>query len=122
MRHGETEWSRDGRHTGRTDVPLTDEGRRQAGRLRDALGEWTFTRVLSSPLSRALDTCRLAGLGDRAWITGTVRSWMKSPPHRSLLLSPNFRWVGAGTAQGALSGQDVTVGKEDHVRLGRLQL
>src|SRR5215213_7558947 len=49
-RHGETEWSRDGRHTGRTDVPLTEEGRRQGLLLRDALAEWTFVRVLSSPL------------------------------------------------------------------------
>jgi len=50
VRHGETEWSRTGRHTGRTDVPLTEEGERQARAL-----------VLSSPLRRALDTARLAG-------------------------------------------------------------
>jgi broad specificity phosphatase PhoE len=75
VRHGETEWSRDGRHTGRTDVPLTDEGRRQAERLRDALGEWSFTRVLASPLSRALDTCRLAGFGDRAELSDALLEW-----------------------------------------------
>ena len=75
VRHGETEWSRDLRHTGRTDVPLTDEGRSQAVRLRDALGDWSFTRVLSSPLGRALDTCRLAGLGDRAELSETLLEW-----------------------------------------------
>lgn len=75
VRHGETEWSRDGRHTGRTDVPLTDLGRDQAERLRDALGEWTFTRVLTSPLGRALDTCRLAGFGDRAELSDALLEW-----------------------------------------------
>ena len=75
VRHGETEWSRDARHTGRTDVPLTDEGRRQAERLRDALRDWSFTRVLASPLGRALDTCRLAGLGDRAESNDALLEW-----------------------------------------------
>ena len=75
VRHGETEWSRDHRHTGRTDVPLTAEGRRQAERLTDALAEWNFTRVLSSPLSRALDTCRLAGYADRAELSDALLEW-----------------------------------------------
>jgi probable phosphoglycerate mutase len=74
-RHGETEWSRDGRHTGRTDIPLTDQGRREALLLREALAEWTFTRVLSSPLERALETCRLAGLGDLAETTDGLLEW-----------------------------------------------
>jgi broad specificity phosphatase PhoE len=75
VRHGETEWSRDARHTGRTDVPLTDEGRRQAERLRGALGDWSFSRVLASPLLRALDTCRLAGLSDRAELSEALLEW-----------------------------------------------
>jgi broad specificity phosphatase PhoE len=74
-RHGETEWSRDRRHTGRTDIPLTDNGRRQAGVLGDALASRSFARVLSSPLSRALDTSREAGLGDRAELTGDLCEW-----------------------------------------------
>jgi broad specificity phosphatase PhoE len=74
-RHGETEWSRDKRHTGRTDIPLTEAGRRQAAVLRDALAEWDFARVLSSPLSRALETCRLAGLGDRAELSDDLLEW-----------------------------------------------
>jgi probable phosphoglycerate mutase len=75
VRHGETEWSRDARHTGRTDVPLTAEGRRQAERLSDALAEWSFARVLSSPLSRALDTCGLAGYGDLAELSDALLEW-----------------------------------------------
>jgi broad specificity phosphatase PhoE len=75
VRHGETEWSRDGRHTGRTDIPLTDTGRRQAERLEDALREWSPVRVLSSPLGRALDTCRLAGLGERVELAESLLEW-----------------------------------------------
>jgi len=61
VRHGETEWSRDGRHTGRTDLPLTEVGERQARALGEALGRREFALVLSSPLTRALSTARLAG-------------------------------------------------------------
>lgn len=75
VRHGQTEWSRDLRHTGRTDVPLTDEGRAQAERLGDALGGWSFSRVLASPLSRARDTCRLAGFGDAVELSDALLEW-----------------------------------------------
>jgi broad specificity phosphatase PhoE len=61
VRHGETEWSRDLKHTGRTDVPLTDEGKRQAKRVVEALRGREFALVLASPLRRALETARLAG-------------------------------------------------------------
>jgi broad specificity phosphatase PhoE len=74
-RHGETEWSRDGRHTGRTDIPLTEAGCRQAERLRGALAGRTFELVLSSPLSRAVHTCQLAGLGDSAELSEDLLEW-----------------------------------------------
>ena len=61
LRHGETEWSRDGRHTGRTDVPLTPLGRRQATAAGPALARWAFAEVRTSPLGRARDTASLAG-------------------------------------------------------------
>lgn len=61
VRHGETEWSRSGQHTGRTDIPLTDLGRRQARDLGRRLGDHRFALVLSSPRSRAIETAELAG-------------------------------------------------------------
>ncbi len=75
IRHGETEWSRAGRHTGRTDLPLTTGGERAAERLRGRLAGHAFALVLASPLKRAHDTCRLAGLGDGAALDGDLREW-----------------------------------------------
>jgi broad specificity phosphatase PhoE len=75
VRHGETEWSREGRHTGRTDVPLTEPGRREAAALGAALGGWQFELVLTSPLARASETCRLAGLGDTAIRSDDLFEW-----------------------------------------------
>ena len=66
VRHGETEWSRTRRHTGNTDLPLTGEGERQARVVAPKLAGREFALVLTSPMRRALDTCRLAGFGDRA--------------------------------------------------------
>jgi broad specificity phosphatase PhoE len=62
LRHAETEWSKSGKHTGRTDVPLTDEGRRVARALHDRVAGHAFAAILSSPLSRARETAELAGL------------------------------------------------------------
>ena len=75
VRHGETEWSRTGRHTGRTDLPLTDEGRRQARRLAPLLAARDFALVLSSPLQRARQTAELAGLGRHLQIEPDLVEW-----------------------------------------------
>jgi broad specificity phosphatase PhoE len=75
FRHGETEWSRSGQHTGRTDLPLTDSGRQRAEGLGRHLAGRPFALVLSSPLVRALDTCRLAGYGDQVQVTDDLREW-----------------------------------------------
>jgi probable phosphoglycerate mutase len=75
VRHGETEWSRAGRHTGRTDVELTATGRRQAAAIGRRLAGRPWAVVRSSPLRRARDTCRLAGLGDRVVIDEDLREW-----------------------------------------------
>ena len=66
LRHAETEWSVAGRHTGRTDIPLTAAGRAHAERLRPWIGERTWAAVLCSPLGRARQTAELAGVADRA--------------------------------------------------------
>jgi broad specificity phosphatase PhoE len=75
VRHGETEWSRSGRHTGRTDVPLTEHGQAQARALATRLGRRPFARVLSSPMSRALETARLAGYADVLEVDRDLHEW-----------------------------------------------
>lgn len=75
IRHGETEWSLSGRHTGRTDIPLTDHGRRQAAALQPVLARQPFDQVLCSPLSRARDTCALAGLEAQATLEPRLLEW-----------------------------------------------
>jgi broad specificity phosphatase PhoE len=75
VRHGETAWSASGQHTGRTDIPLTPAGERQAIALGKNLAGHAFAAVLSSPLARARETCRLAGLGESAEITDDLREW-----------------------------------------------
>ena len=75
VRHGETEWTKSKQHTGRQDIPLNADGRRQAELLRPRLAAWQFTRVFVSPLSRARDTATLAGLGDRAELRPDLMEW-----------------------------------------------
>jgi broad specificity phosphatase PhoE len=75
LRHAETAWSKSGKHTGLTDVPLTDEGREAARRLRERLAGRRFALVLSSPLSRARETAELAGLGEGLQLRDELLEW-----------------------------------------------
>ena len=75
VRHGETEWARLGRHTGRTDIPLTGRGRSQAAAVEAKLAGATFGAVVSSPLSRALETAHLAGFADRVTTDEDLLEW-----------------------------------------------
>jgi probable phosphoglycerate mutase len=79
-RHGQTEWSLSGKHTGRTDIPLLEEGRRGAKLLGERLHRSPFdslpaAEVRTSPLSRASETCELAGLGERATAWDALLEW-----------------------------------------------
>lgn len=75
VRHAQTEWSRVGRHTGTTDLPLTEEGQAATRPLRDRLAGRPFAHVLSSPLRRAAETCRIAGFADVAEIREELVEW-----------------------------------------------
>jgi broad specificity phosphatase PhoE len=75
IRHGETAWSLSGQHTGTTDIPLTKNGRRLAERMRPALAGKAFALVLCSPMQRAHDTCKLAGLGAAAVTEPDLVEW-----------------------------------------------
>lgn len=75
VRHGETEWSLSGRHTGRTDLPLTEQGRERARELAPHLSGHRFALVLCSPLRRARETAELAGFGGRLSIEEDLHEW-----------------------------------------------
>ena len=75
IRHGETAWSLSGQHTGTTDIPLTENGRRLAKRMRPVLAKEEFSLVFCSPMQRARETCGLAGLGDTAVVDADLAKW-----------------------------------------------
>ena len=75
VRHGETEWSLSGKHTSRTDVPLTDQGRKRAEKLRDYLNGTKFDAVFVSPMQRARETCAIAGFGSQAVVDDGLVEW-----------------------------------------------
>ena len=78
VRHAETEWSRDHRHTGRTDIPLTDAGRAHAERLRDRIGSRSWAAVLASPLGRTLT-------GTTVTVDGNLDNWPGTWPPPDLV-------------------------------------
>ena len=75
VRHGETEWSLSGQHTGLTDLPLTASGEEQARRLRPRLTTTVFAKVFSSPLQRAMRTCQLSGYGSAVESDSDLIEW-----------------------------------------------
>jgi probable phosphoglycerate mutase len=72
IRHGETEWSLSGQHTVVTDIPLTENGRNLAKLLHPVLANESFALVLTSPLQRAKETCKLSGMGDQAEVDSNL--------------------------------------------------
>ena len=113
VRHGQTEWSLEGRHTGRTDIPLTEEGERQARALRELLSQWDVRAVRVSPLQRARRTAELAGLGDSLelvedpdlveWDYGSVEG--KSTPQVREELGYEWKIFEHGVAPGRTPGE-----------------
>ena len=112
LRHGETEWSRDGRHTGRTDVPLTTVGERDARQLAPRLAGFDLRLVLCSPLSRARRTAELAGLDPvtdddlMEWDYGGYEGRTTSEI-REDLVDPGWTVFGDGVVPGATPGETV---------------
>ncbi|QNG26358.1 histidine phosphatase family protein [Synechococcus sp. HK01-R] len=75
LRHGATEWAKNGRHTGSTDLPLLPEGEEEARRLAPVLKAQPFAAVFTSPLQRARRTCELGGLGEQAQVMDELLEW-----------------------------------------------
>src|SRR3979411_265147 len=117
VRHGETEWSKTGQHTGKTDLPLTEAGEDQGRLLTERLKGVDFALVLTSPLQRARETCRQAGLLDRAEVSDDLHEWdygrdegLTTPSVRE---QQPGRWdpVAAGRARGSRPGADSCRGR-----------
>jgi broad specificity phosphatase PhoE len=108
VRHAETEWSLGGRHTGRTDIPLSENGRTAARVLAGRLQAWHFQLVLVSPSLRARETCELCGLGERAQVREDLLEWdygdyegLTSPQIRDLRPGWNLWRDGAPAGESA---------------------
>lgn len=112
VRHGQTEWSRDGRHTGRTDVPLTDAGEQDARELAARLRAFDFALVLCSPLERARRTAELAGLDPTPdddlleWDYGGYEG-LTTPEIRERVGDPTWRVFADGVVAGSTPGETV---------------
>jgi broad specificity phosphatase PhoE len=112
VRHGQTEWSRDGRHTGRTDVPLTDAGEQDARELAARLRTFDFALVLCSPLQRARRTAQLAGLDPTPdddlleWDYGGYEG-LTTPEIRERLGDPTWTVFADGVVAGSTPGETV---------------
>jgi probable phosphoglycerate mutase len=118
VRHGATDWSEQGRHTGWTDLPLNQRGIEQARTLAGALSRWSFSAVLCSPLQRARTTCELAGFIDRAEIDPDLREWRYGDDEG--LTSAEIREQRPGWTiwdDGVLNGEslDQVAARADHV-------
>lgn len=75
IRHGETEWTISGQHTGTTDIPLTEKGKEDAMKLKRELQDVSFQLILSSPMQRAFNTCELAGFAKQARLDPDLVEW-----------------------------------------------
>ena len=105
VRHGETEWSASGKHTGRTDIPLTPAGEEAARHIAVRLSGLTFSAVWSSPSQRASKTCALAGFGSQAVTKAELAEWDygayegvddEADPCRTPRMASVSRWLSAG--------------------------
>ena len=110
IRHGETEWSLSGQHTGRTDIPLTAHGEEEARGLGPRLRDLVFSRVLTSPLHRARQTCELAGLASMAEIEPDLAEWNYGDYEGKLSvdirkLRPNWSVLQDGCPNGEMPAQ-----------------
>jgi broad specificity phosphatase PhoE len=92
IRHGETAWSLSGQHTGRTDIPLTEQGEQDARKLAERLHVVRFSRVFTSPLQRARRTCELAGLGEVAEIEPDLTEWNYGDYEGQFSLDTRKKW------------------------------
>ena len=110
VRHGETEWSRSGQYTGRTDIPLTRHGEEEARKLGRSIRNMPFARVLTSPLKRAQQTCALAGLIPTTEIEQDLAEWDNGEdegrtPADILVSRPDWNLFRDGSPDGETPGQ-----------------